>query len=368
MKIKIHLKMKKSVFKPGILLLAGLFLLASGVSGQEEVSKEFHKQYTAKKGMMLDLNNRYGNIVAETSQSDQVVIDVKVTVRYPNKEKAEKLLSYIDVQFSDSPEKISAETVIDEKFSFTGWSGESRKFMINYNVKMPEWMDLTLANRYGNTELDDLSGLVNLSIKYGNLNASNLTRGNEKPLSKLDLAYGKGTIEEAGWMDLVIRYCGNLTINKSQALLLDSKYSKLIFGTASSIVAETRYDNLRVETINNLILDTGYADINIGTVNKKLKFDGSYSSLNVDRVPEGFESVDVDARYTGVRIGIDESASYNLEGKVSYGGLKFNEDNFKYKKRIIENNSTEVSGTIGKNESPSSKVTVTASYGTVKLY
>jgi hypothetical protein len=360
--------MKKSVYKPGILFLAGLLLLASGVSAQTEVSKEFHKEYTAKKGITLNLNNRYGNIVTETSQSDHVVIDVKVTVRYPNSERAEKLLSYIDVQFSESPDRISAETVIDEKFSFTGWSGESRKFTINYNVKMPEWMDLTLTNKYGNTELDDLTGLVDLSIKYGNLTASKLTRGNEKPFSKLDLAYGKGSIEEAGWMDLVIRYCGNLTIDKSQALLLDSKYSKLIFGTVSSIVAETKYDNIRIEDINNLIMDTGYEDINIGTITKKFKFDGSYSSLNVERVPEGFESVEINSRYTGVRIGIDESASYNLEGKVSYGGLKFDEDNFKYKRRIIQNNSTEVSGTIGKDESPSSYVTVTASYGTVKLY
>jgi hypothetical protein len=107
--------MKKSVYKPGILFLAGLLLLASGVSAQTEVSKDFHKEYTAKKGMTLDLNNRYGNIVTETSQSDQVVIDVKVTVRYPNSERAEKLLSYIDVQFSESPDRISAETVIDEK-------------------------------------------------------------------------------------------------------------------------------------------------------------------------------------------------------------------------------------------------------------
>lgn len=368
MTILIPRKMKKSVYKPGMLLLAGVMLLSAGVTAQEEVTKEFHKDYTVKEGMTLDLSNRYGNIVVLTSQTDQVVIDVKVTVRYPSRERAEKLLSYIDVQFSESPETISAETVIDEKFTFTGWSGESRKFTVNYNVKMPEWMNLNLANKYGNTDLDDITGLVNLTIKYGNLTAAKFTRGNVKPLNRLDLAYGKGSIEEAGWMDIAIRYCGNLTINKSQALLLDSKYSKMVFGTASSIVAETRYDNIRIETINNLILDTGYAEVNIGTITKKFKFDGSYSSLNVDRVPAGFESVEINSRYTGSTVRIDENASYTLNGKVSYGGLKFNEENFNFKRRIIENNSTEVSGTIGKDESPSSTVTVTASYGTVKLF
>jgi hypothetical protein len=187
-------------------------------------------------------------------------------------------------------------------------------------------------------------------------------------MNTLSLAYGKGTIEEAGWLDATIRYCGNLTIEKSQALLLDSKYSKLQLGSTSSVVGETKYDNLRIENINNLVLDAGYADINIGTLAKKLVFEGGYGSFNVDRIPSGFESLEVDTRYMGVGLGIDENASYNLEGRVSYGGLKFNEDNFQNRRRIIENNSTEISGTVGKDESPASTVKVSSSYGTVRLY
>jgi hypothetical protein len=69
-----------------------------------------------------------------------------------------------------------------------------------------------------------------------------------------------------------------------------------------------------------------------------------------------------------VRLGIEENAGYNLEAKVSYGGLKYNEQNFKNQRRIIENNSNEVAGVMGKEESPAAKVNVTASYGSVKLY
>lgn len=368
MKIKIPAKMKKSVYKPGILLLTALFLLSFSVAAQEEVTKEFHKEYKATQGTKLDLSNRYGDIVVQTSETDQITIDIKVTVRYPNRERAEKLLSYINVEFTEEPNLIAAKTVIDEKkFNFTGWGHESRRFSIDYNVKMPVWMDLALANRYGNTELDDLKGLVELDIKYGNLTASKFLRENEKPMNTLSLAYGKGTIEEAGWLDATIRYCGNFTVNKSQALLLDSKYSKLQLGTTSSIVGETKYDNLRIESINNLVLDAGYADINIGTLAKKLVFEGGYGSFNIDRIPSGFESLEVESRYMGVGLGIDESASYNLEAKTSYGGLKFDENNFHNKRRIIENNSSEISGVVGKNESPASTVKVTSSYGTVRL-
>ncbi len=60
----------------------------------------------------------------------------------------------------------------------------------------------------------------------------------------------------------------------------------------------------------------------------------------------------------GVKLGIEESASYKLDAKVSYGGLKYNEDNFKNQRRIVENNSHEVSGTVGNEENPTSKVNV----------
>jgi uncharacterized lipoprotein YehR (DUF1307 family) len=367
MRIKIPIKMKNLAYKPGILLFTALLLFTFTAAAQQEVTKEFHKEYSASQGTKLDLSNRYGDIIVETSETNQVVIDVKVTVRYPNRERAEKLLSYINVEFTESPSLISAKTEIDEKFNFTGWGGESRRFSIDYNVKMPVGMDLTLANRYGNTDLDDLNGLVDLDIKYGNLTATKLLRGNEKPMNTLSLAYGKGSIEEAGWLDANIRYCGNFTVNKSQALLLDSRYSKLQLGTTSSVVGETKYDNVRIESINNLVLDAGYADINIGTLTKKLVFDGGYGSFNIDRIPAGFESLEVDTKYMGVGLGIDENANYNLDARVSYGGLKFDEENFRNKRRIVENNSSEISGVVGKIESPSATVRVTSSYGTVRL-
>ena len=69
----------------------------------------------------------------------------------------------------------------------------------------------------------------------------------------------------------------------------------------------------------------------------------------------------------GVRLGIDESASYKLDAQVSYGGLKYNEENFKNQKRIVENNSHQVSGIVGGAENPSASVNIVASYGTVKL-
>ncbi|HPT21637.1 MAG TPA: hypothetical protein PLR88_06795, partial [Bacteroidales bacterium] len=335
--------MKTFNYKPGSLLFITLIFTSLTLSAQE-VTKKFHKEYTAGANTTLDISNRYGDVVINSWEKDQVVIDVKVTVELPNREKAEKLLSYIDVQFAEGENRITAKTVIDDKFSFTGWGGDSKRFSIDYTVSMPAKTALALSNKYGNSDIDELNSLVNLNIKYGNLTVGKLTRGNEKPLSTLNIAYGKGSIDEAGWLDLTARYVGNLEIEKSQALLLNSKYSKLKMGETSSIVGESKYDNIRIENINNLVLENGYTETIIGSLAKKLSYKGNYGSFTIEQVPSGFESIDIETHYMGVRVGIDESANYKLNAKVAYGGLKYNEDNFKNQKRIVENNSTEISG------------------------
>ena len=215
--------MKRPVYKSGLLLITSLFLISLSLTA-EEVKKEFHKEYSADTKTTLDISNKYGDVTIQGWDKDQVVIDVKVTVDMPNREKAEKLLGYIDIQFSQSDNYISAKTVIEDKFNFSGWGFDSKKFNIEYNVKMPYTAALTLSNKYGNSEFNELRGLINLDIKYGNLTAGRMLRGNVKPLNRLTLAYGKASIDEAGWLDINARYAGNVTITKSQAHLLDSKY------------------------------------------------------------------------------------------------------------------------------------------------
>jgi hypothetical protein len=357
--------MKKFSYKKGMLFLP-LLLLPLMMAGQE-VTKEFHKEFKADNNTTLNINNKYGEVIIDSWDQDQIVIDVKVTVEMPNREKAQKLIDFINVEFNEEGTNVSAKTVIDDKFNFSGW-GNSRRFSIDYTVRMPLKTALTLTNRYGNSEIDELQGLVNLNIKYGNISVGKLTRMDQKPLSKFSLSYGDATIDEAGWLDLYLRYTGKTEIGKSKALLLDAKYSKLTLNETSSVVGKFEYNNLEIEGINNLILENHYADIKIGSLQKKLEYDGSYGSFSVETIPAGFESLRVEARYTGVKLGIDENANYNLDAKVSYGGLEYDKDNFKNERRIIENTSQEIAGIVGKGEKPDASVNIDASYGTVRLY
>ena len=88
----------------------------------------------------------------------------------------------------------------------------------------------------------------------------------------------------------------------------------------------------------------------------------------VESIPEGFESIETDSRYIGVRLGIESGANYKLDARTSYGELKFDENNFSHQQRIVNNTSSEITGIVGSDSSPLAKVYVRSSYGSVKLY
>lgn len=360
--------MKKSLFKQGLLTLAVCLLAGTMTSFAEEVRKEYHREMVPVNSTTLTLLNKYGGIVTETWDMKNIVVDVVVTVEHPSKEKAEKILQMIEIVFTEENGDLKAETVFKDDFSGFNWGGDNNRFSINYNVKMPASINLTVSNRYGNTAVDEVAGLANITTKYGNLSVNKLSRGNTKPLNSLVVAYGKATVDELGWAEINARYCGQFTVERATALLVDSRYSKISIGEVSSIVCDSKYDGYNIGKANNMVSTSGYTNINVGSLTKKLEAETRYGGLTVESVPAGFEFIKVKTGYGGVRIGINPSACYYLDGTASYGSIKVDEERFSPDRRIIGNTSTELAGIAGGCGNATSKVTVSASYGSVKLY
>ncbi len=349
------------------LLIIQAFLLLPASSFGVEVKKEFSREFDTAGKELLTIDNRFGDVTVTTWNQNKVSIEVLVTIDHPDQTRAEGYLSMIDVLFTDSDNTIGAETVIDSKFSFRGM-GKDRRFSIDYVVKMPGKMNLKLENRYGNVNIDNLSGHADITVRYGSLYAGSLTRGNIKPLNRIVIAYGHGEIDELGWSELYLRYCTKgVTVDNAEALLVDSRYSELSIDRVSSVVAESKYDKLSFDAINNLVAESGYTSYNIGEVSGKVDVETTYGSFDIDRLKRGFESVDLNTRYCSVNIDLDEETSYRLNAMVDFGSISYDDDRAEIRRDIKESNSREVEATIGKGSSlPEIKVRI--SFGSLKIF
>ena len=165
--------MKRSGCKTviGLLVVQVVFLLSFSAFA-DEVEKKFDKEFSTKGKELLNISNRYGDVVIENWNEDKVQISVVVKVEHPSKDKAEKYLSMIDVYFNENDNTIEARTDIEKNFSFRG-NGE-RKFSIDYVVKMPASLNLKLGNKYGDVRIGELSGHVSIAVRYGTLYAAKI--------------------------------------------------------------------------------------------------------------------------------------------------------------------------------------------------
>ena len=230
---------------------------------------------------------------------------------------------------------------------------------------MPANLDLSVKNRYGDLFANELTGLVNVNIRYGTMRANRIYRGDKNPLSTITLSYTSrpAYIEECSWLKLDMRY-SKIEVEKAKALLVVSKYSTIEVDEASSLVTDSRYDHYYLGELNNLSIDTRYSNVKVKKVAKKFEFMGGYTDCKVMYVPVDFKLVDVQTKYGNVRVGIDEAASYQISAKARYGKVYYPHGGRVNK--YVESNEMEVDGNVGSEDSKSI-VKISARYATVKL-
>ncbi len=348
-------------------LLIGVFLGITGIwACAAELSKEFHEEFDANEKTVLSLLNKYGNIDVQNWDNPRIKIDVIVTVEHSSQDRAEKMLEYIDVVFTSGDNTVKAETRIDEKFSRSNNWNNGNDFEINYTVMMPKKVNLDLYNKYGQVSIDEVDGHANIEVKYGKLTVNKLSRGNDKPLNTLNLAYASGSsISECNWLKANIKY-SSLDIEKAKAFVGYTSYMKLSIEDVSSVVIEGKYDGYSFGKLSNLVVNTSYSNIKADELSKKLEADTKYTNVTIGHMPAGFEGISIDTKYGTYKIGLDENASYNIDGDAGYGKIYYHDTGGKVS-RIQENTSMKVYGTVGPDPNPTAEVKIITKYGNVKL-
>jgi len=351
----------------GLLLLA-LILPFQLHASDDEIKKDQQKTFDLSRKNTVYVDNKYGNITIENWEQDKVEIKATVTVEHSNTEKAKEILDHIYIEIFQEDDIIKAITTIDEKINRSAWfvfGNNDRNYQIDYDIKLPAYANVNLQNKYGDVFINELSGHVLAHVKYGNLKANKLSRGNKKPLNHIELGYSNGWIEEASWLKLNLKYAPKMEIEKATALIAVSRYSKLFVQDCSSIVADAKYDDYRLGDIINFVAEAAYSDFEINRIEEKLDVQMRYGGVDVDHIPAGFKSIRIDNNYGSIDLGIDNTASYLFSGEAKYGDIDYPSSS--RVNRIEETNELRLNGKVGNEPEPTAEVWIKTKYGSVEL-
>jgi len=331
-------------------------ILSSGLTAFAiEKEKEYQESWPASDVSTLQVVNKFGKVQVKNNGSNEVTIDVKVTVEAANERKANELLGKINVKFRKNGSTVEATTTIAKDFK------SQKKFSIDYEINIPSDKNLDISNKYGDTFVNELNADGTFNIQYGNLNANAL---NAPGGSKTDiaLAYGNASIGSGADLQIVVKY-SNMSIGEIDDMNLESKYSVVEVEMGSTFQIESKYDKFRFDKVESVTATTKYSNLKIEMLGTNLKIESGYGGVKVDEVNPGFKSISITNSYGEIALGLGD-LNYTVDARCEYCGIAYPENNFAGNK-MKEKQTQQIEGKVGTGEGGS--VNVKSRYGSIKL-
>jgi hypothetical protein len=305
-----------------------------------EKVKNYSKSYSVDGNDKLQLDNTFGKIIVNTWNKNEVKVDVQIKASANEEGDAQKLIDNVTISDSKDGSLVSFKTNY-ERSGNSNWgswfdSGKSRvrKIEINYTVYMPAKMPLTVTNRYGGTDLPDLSGKVIVNNSYGSLVAKSLSN----PANEIKVRYGSATIENLVGSTIDVAY-GGLNIGES--------------------------DNLNAEV--------SYGSAKIGKLTTSGNINARYSGqVQVNEVGKNVKSLSVNASYSSVKLGMNNDQNSDFDITVRYGSFTYGDVPVSITSKTPEdgergyNPTKTYKGKVGKGNADK-LITIKSTFGSVKF-
>lgn len=339
-------------------LFIGLALLASmAASAQSGTEKKINKEFPANADTEFTIQHKFGDISIENWDQEKISVEATLIADTEKPEKAEKIFKDVDVEFSTQGNRIRVRTIYDSSL-------KQKDVKVNYIIRMPHYVDLTVINKFGSVFIDENSGTCMLDISYGSIKANKLLNDDSKEMSHINLAHGSAEINKCNWLKVNVKY-SSMEIKKAKAMIVDSRFSNIEIDESHSIVANSGYDNFENGSSQNVVLTSKFTNFEIGNISNKLDLDFEYGNFVAGNIQSGFELIKITNKYGEIKLKIEENSSYSLDAHVEYCDLDYPKSSSVNHKE--DGTDKYYKGMVGKNSSSKSKVIIQSKYGSIDL-
>ncbi|MEP6748345.1 MAG: hypothetical protein ABJB86_11510 [Bacteroidota bacterium] len=308
--MKKHIEVRKYIVTAALLLATGAWLFAADGPGVEK-KKTYSKSYSLSGNEKVNINNQFGEVKIVTWGKSEVKVDVSITVKSGTDERAQAILDNINIEDSKNGEGVSFKTIIGKQ----EWKGDrknnnnnnSQGMEINYEVNMPATNPLDLQNSFGKTVVPDMKGPVDISSKFGGLDAGNLA-----DVKKVEVEFGTATIEGITNGEITIKF-SQVQINKmSGAIKTFQSYSGVkltVDNSVTSLTIKNEFTDLKLDVSSDLS-----ANFDVYTNFSELK---NKTAFNIKEEDEHDRGPKFDHQYSGK----SGNASMNFKVKSNFGDV-----------------------------------------------
>ncbi|HTL10110.1 MAG TPA: hypothetical protein VL307_17670 [Chitinophagaceae bacterium] len=199
--MKKHTEVRKYIIMAALLLISSTWLLAADGPDIEK-KKTYSKSYNLGGNDRVHINNQFGEVKITTWAKSEVKVDINITVKASTEERATSILDNINIEDGKSGDGVYFKTNLGKQEHKGDKKGNNNQSMeINYEVSMPAGNPLKLESQFGKSYVPDMTGPVEISHKFGDLVAGNLSN-----IKDLQVEFGSAVIESVNNCKFEIKF------------------------------------------------------------------------------------------------------------------------------------------------------------------
>jgi len=337
------------------IVMITIFLLPwMTITAQDFTKTYYQEKYDVDKGASLVIRNKFGEIHCQSWDESSVDITVTVKVDASTQEKANKVFDKIGVQLSGTRIKVEGITTVG--------SISNANYSIDYDIRMPRWIDIDIDNKFGDIYLDESNGLVKINLEYGAMEA-NAFNG---PKTELTIKFSNA---EAGFMKdgtLNIEY-GEWKSSGAENLQLYSRFSEISIEKLAKLNIDSQYDEINIGSSGTVISISRFSELEFEKINSDFDFDAEYGDITIHYISPAFKLGKVRNTFAGASLTFDPKASMNISAEMDFGELSYPDSHTSLSQETIGYTKNIYKGKIGSAASPTSQLTITTKNADVDI-
>jgi len=331
--MKILMKGEKDMLKYSLKIFCVLFVICfafqSNAQSFSEV-KTINKTFPLERSTRISASNKYGIVHIVPWEKDSVKFEIRVSVSSDKNSKLTDILDDIWVNFSSDDYLISASTEIGRKkrniLSDFKKIAESlltsqSNIQINYKIFLPVYIDIEIANKYGDVFIDDHKGDFKLNLTNGNFKAGELGG-----ICDINFSFGSGNIQKLANAKLILLNAELDIQTSNQINIIDSRVSEIIVKDVEFLRVNSRRDKFYLTNVGSLFGKTDFTDISINRLNKEINTEMQYGSIVIGMDSPGFTAIDIESEFTDIYINYSPNVNYHSIIEASKIKLEVPED------------------------------------------
>jgi len=256
----------------------------------------------------LSIIHKFGTITINNHNLDEIDVFVAANILAEKEENVEKILNNISLIMSGNEEGLRIETIFDDNLA----ANKKNSATIDIVIQMPEYVDVTIDHKFGNTTIENIGGTANLRSAYGSIDIKRLENSSKIKLLQGSLKAGfiaKATIKPEH---------STLKIQQIDDGKIESVFSNIQCDIAGVLTMTTEGGDVEIGSIDQLRLTSNFTNTTIQNLGSLLTIQGEYSNIKLQAIGEGFNMIDIATKYSTLIMNFAANPTFHLTGTMEF--------------------------------------------------